>query len=236
MENKKYVYKWRLNNKEKYLTYLKQYRLKNKQKRKEYLLLNKEKIKKQNKQYYLNNKEKIIKYKKKYYLNNYEEKIKKYKNKYYLINKEKIIKYKKKYYLNNIKKMKKYYKLYSQKNRKKLNQYRANKAKNDPIFKLIQNQRRRIRQALKEMKKTKSTLKLLGCSATELWNHLEKQFKSKMTRKNYGKWHVDHIRPCASFDLTNPKQQQICFHYTNLQPLWAIDNIKKGAKLDYEME
>jgi hypothetical protein len=132
--------------------------------------------------------------------------------------------------------MKKYYKLYSQKNRKKLNQYRANKAKNDPIFKLIQNQRRRIRQALKEMKKTKSTLKLLGCSATELWNHLEKQFKSKMTRKNYGKWHVDHIRPCASFDLTNPKQQQICFHYTNLQPLWAIDNIKKGAKLNYEME
>jgi len=205
MENKKYVYKWRLNNKEKYLTYLKQYRLKNKQKRKEYLLLNKEKIKKQNKQYYLNNKEKIIKYKKKYYL-------------------------------NNIKKMKKYYKLYSQKNRKKLNQYRANKAKNDPIFKLIQNQRRRIRQALKEMKKTKSTLKLLGCSATELWNHLEKQFKPKMTRKNYGKWHVDHIRPCASFDLTNPKQQQICFHYTNLQPLWAIDNIKKGAKLNYEME
>ena len=205
MENKKYVYKWRLNNKEKYLTYLKQYRLKNKQKRKEYLLLNKEKIKKQNKQYYLNNKEKIIKYKKKYYL-------------------------------NNIKKMKKYYKLYSQKNRKKLNQYRANKAKNDPIFKLIQNQRRRIRQALKEMKKTKSTLKLLGCSATELWNHLEKQFKPKMTRKNYGKWHVDHIRPCASFDLTNPKQQQICFHYTNLQPLWAIDNIKKGAKLDYEKE
>jgi hypothetical protein len=57
-----------------------------------------------------------------------------------------------------------------------------------------------------------------------------------MTRKNYGKWHVDHIRPCASFDLTNPKQQQICFHYTNLQPLWAIDNIKKGVKLNYEME
>ena len=220
MENKKYVYKWRLNNKEKYLTYLKQYRLKNKQKRKEYLLHNKEKIKKQYKQYYLNNKEKIIKCKKKYYL----------------INKEKIIKYKKKYYLNNIKKMKKYYKLYSQKNRKKLNQYRANKAKNDPIFKLIQNQRRRIRHALKEIKKTKSTLKLLGCSATELWNHLEKQFKPKMTRKNYGKWHVDHIRPCASFDLTNPKQQQICFHYTNLQPLWAIDNIKKGVKLNYEME
>ena len=51
-----------------------------------------------------------------------------------------------------------------------------------------------------------------------------------MTQKNYGEWHVDHIKPCASFDLTDPKQQEICFHYTNLQPLWAIDNIKKGSK------
>jgi len=52
-----------------------------------------------------------------------------------------------------------------------------------------------------------------------------------MTWSNYGKgWHIDHIKPCASFDLSNPEQQKICFHYTNLQPLWAIDNIKKGAK------
>jgi hypothetical protein len=53
-----------------------------------------------------------------------------------------------------------------------------------------------------------------------------------MTRENHGLWHVDHIRPCASFDLTDPEQQAICFHYTNLQPLWAIDNIKKGARYD----
>ena len=45
--------------------------------------------------------------------------------------------------------------------------------------------------------------------------------------------HIDHIIPCSSFDLSDPKQQKICFHYTNLQPLWAVDNLKKGARLDY---
>ena len=55
-----------------------------------------------------------------------------------------------------------------------------------------------------------------------------------MTKYNHGLWHVDHIRPCASFDLSKPKQQKICFHYTNLQPLWAHENSSKGAK--YEME
>ena len=57
-----------------------------------------------------------------------------------------------------------------------------------------------------------------------------------MTRDNYGMWHVDHIIPCASFDFSDPKQQELCFHYTNLQPLWAEDNLKKGAKLDYETQ
>ena len=60
--------------------------------------------------------------------------------------------------------------------------------------------------------------------------HIEKQFKPGMTWERYGEWHVDHIRPCASFDLTDPEQQTICFNYENLQPLWAIDNMKKGAK------
>jgi hypothetical protein len=51
-----------------------------------------------------------------------------------------------------------------------------------------------------------------------------------MTWDNYGEWHVDHIQPCASFDLSDPKQLAECFNWSNLQPLWAKENISKGAK------
>ena len=81
------------------------------------------------------------------------------------------------------------------------------------------------------IKKSKSTQELIGCDIEQLWIHLEKSFKSGMTRKNYGKWHVDHIIPCASFDLTKPEEQAKCFHYTNLQPLWASENLAKGSKI-----
>jgi hypothetical protein len=72
--------------------------------------------------------------------------------------------------------------------------------------------------------------KLVGCTPLELREHIQKQFQPGMTWDNYGEWHIDHIRPCASFDLTDPGQQKACFHFTNLQPLWGMDNIKKGAK------
>ena len=61
--------------------------------------------------------------------------------------------------------------------------------------------------------------------------YLQGKFKEGMHWNNLGKWHIDHIRPCASFDLTDPEQQKQCFHYTNLQPLWAAENIRKGAKV-----
>lgn len=81
--------------------------------------------------------------------------------------------------------------------------------------------------------KHQSTFELLGCTLEELYAHIEAQFLPGMSWGNYGHdtWHIDHIKPCASFDLTDPEQQRVCFHYTNLQPLWAIDNIRKGAKL-----
>lgn len=73
---------------------------------------------------------------------------------------------------------------------------------------------------------------IIGCSSEQLKIHLQAQFKPGMAWNNYGikGWHVDHIRPCASFDLTDPEQQKQCFHYTNLQPLWALENLQKGAK------
>lgn len=72
---------------------------------------------------------------------------------------------------------------------------------------------------------------LVGCTARELVGHLESLFLSGMTWENRRLWHIDHKRPCASFDLTDPEQQKACFRYTNLQPLWAEDNLRKGAKL-----
>ncbi len=60
---------------------------------------------------------------------------------------------------------------------------------------------------------------------------LEKQFKSGMTWENRSLWHIDHKRPVSSFDLTKPEEQKLCFHYTNLQPLWAVENLRKSAKV-----
>ena len=78
-----------------------------------------------------------------------------------------------------------------------------------------------------------STKELIGCSLEQLKIHLENRFTKGMNWQNYGRngWHIDHIKPCTSFDLTDPKQQQECFHYSNLQPLWAKDNISKGNKI-----
>lgn len=101
----------------------------------------------------------------------------------------------------------------------------------DLNYRLTHNLRERVRQSLKKgIKKSASTLALVGCSIDKLRERLAAQFQFGMTLENYGKWHVDHIRPCKSFDLSDPKQQRKCFHYTNLQPLWAKKNLSKGAK------
>lgn len=92
--------------------------------------------------------------------------------------------------------------------------------------------RARVREALRnKSKKAFGTEELLGCSIDELKTHLESQFTEGMTWENYGEWHIDHIRPCASFNLTDPAEQKICFHYSNIQPLWASDNLSKGDKI-----
>lgn len=71
---------------------------------------------------------------------------------------------------------------------------------------------------------------LIGCTVPQVKAHLEAQFHEGMTWENYGRggWHIDHIRPCASFDLTDPNQVRQCFHYTNLQPLWEWENCTKS--------
>jgi len=92
--------------------------------------------------------------------------------------------------------------------------------------------RARLRKSLNSQssKKSKRTLELVGCSIRDIRQHLENQFKDGMSWENQGEWHIDHIKPCSLFDLTDPEQQKECFNYKNLQPLWAIDNIKKSNK------
>lgn len=99
--------------------------------------------------------------------------------------------------------------------------------------KLVRHLRRRFSKVLKGTTgKSKVVLELVGCSLPELRQYLERQFKPEMTWENYGfyGWHIDHVRPLAEFDLRDPAQQQIAFHFSNLQPLWAKDNLSKGSK------
>lgn len=101
----------------------------------------------------------------------------------------------------------------------------------EPAYRLQKALRRRLHHALQGVCKAAPTLELLGCTTEELRLHLEAQWAEGMSWDNYGThgWHIDHIKPCASFDLSDPAQQRTCFHYTNLQPLWARDNLAKGA-------
>jgi hypothetical protein len=120
-------------------------------------------------------------------------------------------------------------------NKDKINEinkkYNKNKYNKDLNFRIRCVLRGRLNNSLKNNYKSARTEKLLGCTIPELKAHLEKQFLPEMSFDNYGEWHIDHIKPCALFDLSISEEQAKCFHYTNLQPLWAIDNLRKGSKL-----
>jgi len=117
---------------------------------------------------------------------------------------------------------------YNFKNNKKIREIRRNNIK----VRLISVCRKRIYDAIKRrnVKKKAHTMDLIGCSIEELIKHLESKFKSGMSWENYGKWHIDHIRPLSKFDLSDENQLKEACHYSNLQPLWAFENLSKGAK------
>lgn len=96
-------------------------------------------------------------------------------------------------------------------------------------YRLLFNMRRRLNGALKGLLKASTTATLIGCSTVELRHYLEEKFQPGMSWANYGQWHIDHIRPCSSYDFSSPQQQTECFHFKNLQPLWAKDNWAKGV-------
>ena len=116
-------------------------------------------------------------------------------------------------------------------NRKTQRAVRA-RAYADPVKKAVKLFRYRVWKAVKEQstKKSSLSLSLLGCTPTELRVHLERQWQPGMSWDTHGRygWHIDHIVPLSSFDLADPVQQAKAFHYTNLQPLWWQDNLRKA--------
>ncbi len=113
--------------------------------------------------------------------------------------------------------------------RKTQNKRRNFRTANDPIFKLKKNLRKRVHATIRKGYKSSHTMELIGCPVEDLKSYLQSKFQEGMSWENYGEWHIDHIRPCASFNLTDPAQQKECFHFSNLQPLWAEENMRKGA-------
>ena len=143
--------------------------------------------------------------------------------------------YNKKYRQDHKEEIKKYSKEYYQINKEQTNKrhklYRRYKLKTDINYKISSYLRMRIYDALKNNYKSARTMELIGCSIEQLRKHLQRQFKADMSFSNYGKWHIDHIRPCASYNLSNPEEQKKCFNWQNLQPLWASENYSKNDKV-----
>ena len=228
-------------------------KIKNKKDSKKYYLKNSEKIKKRaidwdrdnsdkrkntSKIYAENNKEKIIKYRKEYYEKN-KEKLAENSRKYYKENKEIKSEKARKYYKKNKDHIKKKSSEWVSNNKKRAAENTKNWARRNRAKKgvsLSGNISCQIRIGLKRKKGFK-TFDLLGYTSTDLKNHLDSLFKDGMSWDNYGRfgWHIDHIKPIASFKLTkkngepNLEQIKLCWSLNNLQPLWANENESKGS-------
>jgi hypothetical protein len=153
----------------------------------------------------------------------------------YQKNKDTIIEQHKEYYQNNKEKIKQYHKDYRKTHKKQRNNYTNNKIKNDINFKLKIRLRIRLYGAIKNNWKVGSAVKDLGCSISELKTYLESKFQEGMTWKNWSKtgWHIDHITPLDSFNLQNREEFLKACHYTNLQPMWAEENLKKNKNHEH---
>jgi len=193
------------------------------------------------KERYIRNKEKILERRKEYYKLNAEYIQNQHKG-YNRKNKEYRKQRDKEYHFLHKKERNAATRLWSKKNKKiiaiKKRQYIKERMKTDIPYRLRMILRRRCVDAIKCRggRKGYKMLELLGATPLDCRIWLESKFLPGMTWDNHGwgegKWHIDHIMPCASFDLTNPDEQKKCFHYTNLQPLWHNDNIAKSDKIE----
>jgi len=217
-----------------------------------YRAINREKIRKRNLKWYNDNREKCLESGRKYRLNNLEKNRKRCRE-YARNHKEKNKAYKKIWEVNNRDKVNATARKSKRKNHEKViacmkkwrsehkkeisdysNKYMKRRREQYPSIKILGNLRTKMRIALKSngTEKKERTVTLIDCTPNELKIYLELLFKPGMSWDNYGRkgWHIDHIIPCAIFDLTDKKQRKKCFHYTNLQPLWAQENLKKGKQ------
>ena len=122
---------------------------------------------------------------------------------------------------------------YTKDNRDRINERRQKRFESDSKYKIIEYTRARIRDALKHNAKKTKTKELLGCTIDELKAFLEFQFDENMSWDNHGKyWSIDHVTPCASFDMSNIEEQKKCFHWPNLQPLTIQENRYKSNTYD----
>lgn len=126
--------------------------------------------------------------------------------------------------------------------RRSSREYMRRRTREDIGFRILTRLRARCRSALKGRgTKADHTIALMGCTLRQLKAHLESLWLPGMTWENWGShrdggtttWQIDHVRPCASFDLTDPEEQRKCFHWSNLQPLWAADNLAKSDRTDW---
>lgn len=142
--------------------------------------------------------------------------------------------YNKEYRQKNLKKLQEYNRAYQKANKDILQSkkriYKRFRRQLDPLYKLREYLRCRARFAIKRLNgvKDRKTEELLGATVEIVRQHLEAQFKNGMNWENYGKWHVDHIQPLAQ--AKSQEELKELLHYTNLQPLWAVDNLRKGNR------
>lgn len=168
----------------------------------------------------------------KYYNNNKNKLLDSNKKRWHK-NKDRYSRNSKKWRDDNKNKIRDINKIWYNKNKEKVFKYHTYKYHTNINYRIKILLSSRIRQVLQGGYKSNRTVLLLGCSIEFFKGYLSAQFKDGMSWNNYGYkgWHIDHIRPCASFDLSKPEQQKECFHYTNLQPLWWYDNLKKSDKI-----
>jgi len=155
---------------------------------------------------------------------------------HYIANLEKMRSGRRKYAASNKDKKSQYDVSYRAQNKSKIAAYKKQWERNlmsDPVFRIKRNLRRRISHVLNGRLKTADTFSLVGCTPSEFRDHIQSQWTEGMSWDNYGYrgWHVDHVIPCCSFDLSTEDGQRRCFHFSNQRPLWALDNLRKGRKI-----